>query len=973
MPDKKVTGFPDIIIDDTRLEAKISFKVRPDGREWNKDQLLRFAAEKGIKEGIDSEALENFLLEASKKTASEDYTFVIAKGTPPVAPEKEEIKWEKFEIPERLLKYSRMVLSNAPKPEIKQIKTEKKKVEKIIKKKAILPFLPPTEEKKVIMEKIQKEETVSIDPSVKFTGWAVEGATLAEIYPGTPGKPGKDISGRQIPPSSDSSQSIYPGKGIERKKNVLTAVFSGFLRVGADWADIIPFKEHSWEITFSRDRSTSFLSFIPGNKEAEIPDIDEIIKKASQNAGSEKFILSKQEIETLILESIKTGEPISRKSLSLDDDSFFDIEISRDNLKAVLNIHKGRGSGKQLSLKELGAAIKNSGLSKLNMEKIKTDILEFYKSSSIDLKNYILAEGLSPGTGSRENTVLEIDLLDEKSVKKIKDQQISDKTIPSLDEFPVQGVESMAPVKEGQSIGKIGKLKKGKSGRDIFGNSVSGENEERSDVVLLENIKEVSGSIIPEITGILDIYEKGGIKYLRIRPHEDSYIDVTSSPDDMEAWITLKEKKGTALPLQLEKIKSLIKEKGIVKGIDFDAISSYMDMARKGETVHKKLFAKGTPAQNGRPSEIQFCNLDTKKQKNSTSEPIIIKRGAKIPVKAGTVIARIPPLKMKPADGWTIKGDPLPSVVEKEATLIAGDNVKTEKSDAGEILYIAEKNGELSFDGTTLNVKSKLILEGDLTSRNTNIRFPGSVDISGNVQSGQVVFAGGDLFVREGIEAALLSTDTSIYINLGIKGGGKAILRAKKDINTSFAEEAHLLSVGNINIKNTCFKCLVKCNGKVSLESDKGNIVGGKIYARQGIEAMNIGNENGIKTELHFGQDFLIMDQIQVQEREIHKLKENILKIDILMKQLEKNSNKTMLDKIRHKKLYFLKIINKRSRQLFLLREKFEEHFPSGVKIRGTVFPGVSVGCHGRNLELEKSYSNIQIKFNLNSGRIEIK
>ena len=57
--------------------------------------------------------------------------------------------------------------------------------------------------------------------------------------------------------------------------------------------------------------------------------------------------------------------------------------------------------------------------------------------------------------------------------------------------------------------------------------------------------------------------------------------------------------------------------------------------------------------------------------------------------------------------------------------------------------------------------------------------------------------------------------------------------------------------------------------------------------------------------------------------------------------------------------------------RLLNLREKYEEHFPSEIIIRGTIFPGVIIESHGRYYEITSKKTNIKIFFNLEKGQIQ--
>jgi len=160
----------------------------------------------------------------------------------------------------------------------------------------------------------------------------------------------------------------------------------------------------------------------------------------------------------------------------------------------------------------------------------------------------------------------------------------------------------------------------------------------------------------------------------------------------------------------------------------------------------------------------------------------------------------------------------------------------------------------------------------------------------------------------------------------------------------------------------------VKTNGKLSLGGAKGNLVGGLIRARKGVEVEALGSENGVKTEVAFGQDYLVADMIENEEREIEKVKTAILQSDRVMAELERAG--ASLDQIRQDKVKLLKLLEKRSVRLFDFREKFEQHFPAEVRVRGTVFPGVILESHNRFFEVRSRKTGVIFSFDPSNGRI---
>jgi uncharacterized protein (DUF342 family) len=238
-----------------------------------------------------------------------------------------------------------------------------------------------------------------------------------------------------------------------------------------------------------------------------------------------------------------------------------------------------------------------------------------------------------------------------------------------------------------------------------------------------------------------------------------------------------------------------------------------------------------------------------------------------------------------------------------------------------------------------------------------------------------VVIAGADLVIENLVEDALVSAEGSIIIKKGVKGSGKAILRAKKTIQCLFAENALILSNGDIDIKNFLLHCNIKCNGRLILGKEKGTIMGGTIRVKNGLELITLGSVSEIKTKICFGQDYLIADQIELQEKEIKKLGARALSIDALMKNQQKlkSVDPEKLRKLREDKFHILKLMEKGSKRLFFLREKFEEHYPGEVIVKGTVYPGVTIESHGRSYEVKEQKTMVAFIFNPRLGRIEVR
>jgi hypothetical protein len=65
-----------------------------------------------------------------------------------------------------------------------------------------------------------------------------------------------------------------------------------------------------------------------------------------------------------------------------------------------------------------------------------------------------------------------------------------------------------------------------------------------------------------------------------------------------------------------------------------------------------------------------------------------------------------------------------------------------------------------------------------------------------------------------------------------------------------------------------------------------------------------------------------------------------------------------------------MKSIEQRGLLLIGMRDRFDEHVPSEVVVRGTLYPGVIVESHGRRYSVATEKSNIRLFFSQVEGKI---
>ncbi|HKK48453.1 MAG TPA: FapA family protein, partial [Alkalispirochaeta sp.] len=424
-----------------------------------------------------------------------------------------------------------------------------------------------------------------------------------------------------------------------------------------------------------------------------------------------------------------------------------------------------------------------------------------------------------------------------------------------------------------------------------------------------------------------------------------------------------------------ELVQGALDSAGVVHGIRDEAIEKAIAAAQTGTEVNALTIAEGTPAIDQSENTLEMVvdtNQGSAVRIRNDGSADYRTRNTIVTVQKDQELCRILPSQQEPIDGVTVTGDAVPAKSVSGLQIEFGDNIERREQEDGSVLIVSATEGEFVHGQNRMEVRTTHTIKGDVDMAVGNIKFPGTVLIGGTVRAGFYVMSGGDIKIAGGVEAALLSSEGDIVVKQGVKGSGKAVLRSKNNIMSPFVELATLLSVGDVILKSAVVRSRIKCNGRITFQGDKGRLVGGTIRARNGIEATSVGSPRGVQTTISFGQDYLIADLIEKEEKEIEKVKSRISQLDMDMRKAEKESQDEQLQSLRKEKVKMLKLMEKRGLRLFTLRERFEQHFPSKVVVRGEVHTGTVFESHGRTYEVTTPRKGVSVEFDPHTGNLDI-
>ncbi len=952
-------------------EAGLEFTPDKDGPTWSRENIIALLKEKSVLDSVNPANLENAIRQFSGASQG-NHSMVIAQGVRPEPSVDSTLVWEELPLPESVKETAEQLAREAPPPRIYDSTGTKTEAQR-----------------KVGLHQTsggEKADTqyrgIKVSPEINKIAYAEKGQKIAAYSPPLPGTPGMNIYGRPVAPAAPKRQQFYLGENISRRGNELYAGVSGIIRIGANWTDIIPHQAGYWRVYATEDGLDCLFDFTPSTEEAERSASAAIRRQAHDLGFSPKDILPESALRRIIAQAEQSKSALKGYSLCTTIEPITTLTVSEDKLEASLSLRKGRGQGRHLSLKRISGVINDSGLKNLKLDQIRQDILEFYHGGARELNGYPLARGAPPTKGEDGEIVWEVTFEDPEKLDALKkniEKRTDTSAVPeSQGDFPPDLVQKMAVVRKDERIASIRQPERGDAGRDVYGNRISGTPGRRAEYTLFEHVVNYGQYLVAREDGFLEVGERDGHFLVRVRPSKDARASLTFSPDDMQAFLSVSPAGGVGKALTAKDLLEFLHEQGVVQGLDTAAIQQAAEQCAARQAVENMLVARGQPPVHAIGERIQIHIRQASGKHVSILEngrADYKQQDTMTIVKEGSLLAEITPATEKGTDGIDVLGNKVPAKQKAGVSIAVGKNVRREPQPDGTIRLYAQIDGEFSFKKNLISVAQVHTVESNVDLHTGNVKFPGTVLVKGSVTAGFSVVSGSDITVENVVEQALLSADGSIIVKKGVKGNNKAILRAKGDIQCLFAEKAVILAVGDIRINHSILHCRIKCNSRIIMGEKKGTIIGGIIKAKLGLEAVTLGSVSGVKTRVCFGQDYLVEDRIELEEKELKRLGNKIRGFDSLMKgqNMEGPAALQELRRIREEKLQGLKTIEKYNQHLFVLREKFEEHFPSEVIVRGTVFPGVVIESHDRVYEVRQEQSMVAFMFNPLVGQIEVK
>jgi uncharacterized protein (DUF342 family) len=540
--------------------------------------------------------------------------------------------------------------------------------------------------------------------------------------------------------------------------------------------------------------------------------------------------------------------------------------------------------------------------------------------------------------------------------------------------------------KQGDLIATVEPTVFGRDGKNVLGETVPARKVQVPRLVPGMNVTVEKGTnFLMCTTGVVEVMkDEKGTFYLKGRMYHRGQCSIAVSNDEMSAALSIAPSIGGAKHISVDDVLGELNKKGVSFGINQQSIEEAVTTVQeKGESINDLNVARGEEAVHGKDGtlELQVIRASGSAVKVRGDGRADFKDLDRVTsVQNGQLMAFMIRETPGQKDGHTVKGEVVKAQQGRPVDIELGNNIRVE--DKGErVEYYAKINGQLVMDGRKLSVEPVLVIEGDVGPKTGNIKFSGIVHIKGSVQDTFNVIAKKDIVVGGNVGNAVIQTDANLEVKGGIVGKNKGQIRAGGDVRVKFSENANIQAGQDIYIQRAALNCRMVAGSRIVAMQQKGQIIGGEIRAREGIEVKVLGNESEHRMEVHVGSDFSLEALIEEIQIKIQKYESALKKIMLVLEKLKKvnpdpeglpdNLKKLYQDARKKGTVAKIAINELRTKESEMLT-KFEGLYDAEIIVRDALFRGVKIHFGKAIYEPESRDSNVKITYNRKKDSVEV-
>ncbi len=358
------------------------------------------------------------------------------------------------------------------------------------------------------------------------------------------------------------------------------------------------------------------------------------------------------------------------------------------------------------------------------------------------------------------------------------------------------------------------------------------------------------------------------------------FLTVSVSDDHMRVYLSVKPFAQENIDIKVDDVLKFLKTKTIASAINEELIKTTLDKVKQENfRIENILISEGTMVIHGDDGKLEFLfNADKKIKPHKDAGGKVDFHNLSIVdsvEKEQPLVKLIEPTLGMP--GKDVYGNVIVPVPGKPCMLPIGENTKVSAKDSKVLVSCIDGNPQYSRG--VVSVKDCYIVEKDVDFGVGNITSKGTIVVRGNVRSGFVLDAVGDVEVWGTVEDSFIKSKGSVLIRGGFVGSGKGKIEAEGDVTVGFARNQTIVA-NNVTILREAVDCTIYAKNIVKAGGDKISIEGGITTAGTLIEVEALGSKNEVYTDVEAGIDYTTHPDKINTRKEISGLKAFLKKVD---------------------------------------------------------------------------------------------
>src|SRR3990170_9046630 len=335
------------------------------------------------------------------------------------------------------------------------------------------------------------------------------------------------------------------------------------------------------------------------------------------------------------------------------------------------------------------------------------------------------------------------------------------------------------------------------------------------------------------------------------------FISIKVSDDHMKVYLTVKPSEQKDIDINSDDVLKILQSKNVSFGIKEEVIKNTLDKVKQEKnSIENVLIAEGNQAINGEDGSLEFLfniNKKIKPQEGAHGKVDFHELSMVENVEKEQPLVKL--IDSTPGTpGKNVYGKMVNPVHGKPCAFPIGENTKV--SDKDSKLLVSCIEGIVKYAGGVVSVKSCYAVEKDVDFSTGNITSKGTVVVKGNVRSGFVLDAVGDVEVWGTVEDSIIKSKGNVLVKGGFVGSGKGKIEAGGDVTIGFTRNQTIVA-NNVKILREAVDCIIYAKNTVKVHGNKISIEGGITTAGATIEVDSLGSKNEVHTDVEVGINYV--------------------------------------------------------------------------------------------------------------------